>query len=50
MLRFIARGGVIGFVWPIRTYPGDNHNIADNFGLAMQRSIAFFDQYVKGTG
>ncbi len=29
-------------------YPGDNHNIANNFGLAMQRSIAFFDKYVKG--
>ena len=32
------------------SYPGDNHNIANNFGLAMQRSIAFFDKYVKGTG
>ena len=29
-------------------YPGDNHNIANNFGLAMQRSIEFFDKYVKG--
>jgi dipeptidyl aminopeptidase/acylaminoacyl peptidase len=29
------------------TYPGDNHNISENFGLAMQRSIQFFDQYVK---
>jgi len=29
-------------------YPGDNHNIANNFSLAMQRSIAFFDKYVKG--
>ena len=30
------------------TYPGDNHNISANFGLAMQRTIAFFDEYVKG--
>jgi dipeptidyl aminopeptidase/acylaminoacyl peptidase len=30
------------------TYPGDNHNIANSFGLAMQRSIEFFDEYVKG--
>ncbi len=29
-------------------YIGDNHNIANNFGLAMQRSIEFFDQYMKG--
>jgi uncharacterized protein len=30
------------------TYPGDNHNINANFTLAMQRTVAFFDQYVKG--
>jgi dipeptidyl aminopeptidase/acylaminoacyl peptidase len=29
-------------------YVGDNHNIANNFSLAMQRSIDFFDEYVKG--
>ena len=29
------------------TYEGDNHNIANSFGLAMQRTIAFFDQYLK---
>ena len=28
-------------------YPGDNHNISNNFNTAMQRSIAFFDKYVK---
>ena len=28
-------------------YPGDNHNISENFSLAMQRSIQFFDKYVK---
>ena len=28
-------------------YEGDNHNIANNFGLAMSRSIHFFDKYVK---
>ena len=31
------------------TYPGDNHNISANFNLAMQRSIAWFDKYVKGS-
>jgi uncharacterized protein len=30
------------------TYPGDNHNISNSFGLAMQRSVAFFDRYLKG--
>ena len=28
-------------------YQGDNHNISNSFGLAMQRSVAFFDKYVK---
>ncbi|MEN6410782.1 MAG: alpha/beta fold hydrolase [Anaerolineaceae bacterium] len=30
------------------TYEGDNHNISTNFSTAMQRTIAFFDKYVKG--
>lgn len=29
------------------TYPGDNHNISKYFNLAMQRSIDFFNKYVK---
>lgn len=29
-------------------YPGDEHDIPNNFGIAMNRSIAFFDKYVKG--
>jgi dipeptidyl aminopeptidase/acylaminoacyl peptidase len=28
-------------------YPGDNHNINQNFSLAMQRTIEFFDRYLK---
>ena len=28
-------------------YPGDNHNLSKSFNTAMQRSIAFFDKYVK---
>jgi dipeptidyl aminopeptidase/acylaminoacyl peptidase len=31
------------------SYVGDNHNIANNFGLAMSRSIKFFDKYMKGS-
>src|SRR5574341_223855 len=29
-------------------YKGDDHDITDNFVLAMTRSIQFFDTYVKG--
>jgi fermentation-respiration switch protein FrsA (DUF1100 family) len=29
-------------------YPGDDHNIATYFSLAMQRTIEFFDTYLKG--
>ncbi len=28
-------------------YDGDNHNISKNFSTAMQRTIEFFDRYVK---
>jgi dipeptidyl aminopeptidase/acylaminoacyl peptidase len=28
-------------------YEGDNHNISNSFGTAMQRSIEFFDRFVK---
>lgn len=29
------------------TYPGDDHNISASFNNAMQRSIEFFDRYLK---
>jgi dipeptidyl aminopeptidase/acylaminoacyl peptidase len=31
-------------------YPGDNHNLSKNLGTALQRSVAFFDRYVKNAG
>lgn len=31
-------------------YEGDNHNISIYFGVAMQRSVAFMDRYVKSSG
>jgi dipeptidyl aminopeptidase/acylaminoacyl peptidase len=34
----------------LHVYEGDNHNISANFGTAAQRSVAFFDRYVKGEG
>lgn len=30
-------------------YEGDNHNLSNNFGTAMQRTIQFFNKYVKGS-
>lgn len=30
------------------TYPGDDHNLSNNFSIAMNRSVAFFDKYIKG--
>jgi dipeptidyl aminopeptidase/acylaminoacyl peptidase len=38
----------VGGMVELYTYEGDDHNLANYFGLAMQRSIAFFDTYVKG--
>ena len=29
------------------TYPGDDHNIAQNFGPAITRSVAFFNKHLK---
>jgi dipeptidyl aminopeptidase/acylaminoacyl peptidase len=29
------------------TYTGDDHDITTNFGIAMNRSVAFFDKYLK---
>jgi dipeptidyl aminopeptidase/acylaminoacyl peptidase len=31
-------------------YEGDNHNLSNNFNTAMQRSVAFFDRYLKPQG
>ncbi|MGC9466948.1 MAG: alpha/beta hydrolase family protein [Anaerolineae bacterium] len=31
-------------------YQGDDHNISANFGTAIQRSVEFFDRYVKMAG
>jgi len=36
-----------GKVVELYTYPGDNHNIANSFGVAMGRTIQFFDRYLK---
>ena len=37
----------VGKAYELYTYPGDNHNISNNFGAAMFRTIQFFDAYLK---
>jgi dipeptidyl aminopeptidase/acylaminoacyl peptidase len=37
-------GGTVEFY----SYPGDNHNLTGYFGTAMERSVRFFDTYLKG--
>lgn len=39
-----------GKIAELHTYPGSDHNISQGFDLAMQRTIQFFDEYVKGSG
>lgn len=36
-----------GKPYELYIYPGDNHNLSGSFSLAMQRTIAFFDRYLK---
>ncbi len=45
-----ARLEEVGQTAELYIYEGDNHNISANFRTAAQRSVAFFDQYVKGSG
>jgi dipeptidyl aminopeptidase/acylaminoacyl peptidase len=44
--QIVAVGGMVENF----TYPGDNHNISGNLGVALTRSVQFFDKYVKGVG
>ncbi len=30
-------------------YPGDNHNLSNEFSLAMARTLAFYERYLKAT-
>ncbi len=36
-----------GRPFELYTYPGNDHNLRQSFTLAMQRSVAFFDRYLK---
>ena len=39
----------MGHMAELYLHENDNHNISNSFGVAMQRSLEFFDQHVKGT-
>ena len=38
----------VGYGVEFYSYPGNDHNITTSISLAMQRSVIFFDRYVKG--
>jgi len=42
--EILEAGGIVEYY----QYKGDNHNISENFGDAMFRTLQFFDKYVKG--
>jgi dipeptidyl aminopeptidase/acylaminoacyl peptidase len=46
-IRLAEQARVAGQTADLYTYEGDNHNISANFSKAMQRTIEFFDQYLK---
>lgn len=45
---FIQEMEDVNMPYEFYTYEGDDHNISANYREAMQRTVAFFDQYVKG--
>lgn len=46
-IRLAEQARAAGQIADLYTYAGDNHNISENFNLAMQRTIDFFDAYLK---
>jgi len=46
-IRLAEEVRAVGGIADLYTYEGDNHNISKYFTTAMDRTIAFFDQYLK---
>ena len=46
-IRLAEEVRAVGGIADLYTYEGDNHNISKYFTIAMERTIAFFDQYLK---
>ena len=46
-IRLAEEVRAVGGIADLYTYEGDNHNISKYFTTAMDRTIAFFDRYLK---
>jgi dipeptidyl aminopeptidase/acylaminoacyl peptidase len=46
-IRLAEEVRAVSGVADLYTYEGDNHNISQYFTIAMDRTIAFYDQYLK---
>lgn len=46
-IRLAEQGRAVGRDVELYTYENDNHNISGHFSQAMDRTIAFFDRYLK---
>jgi uncharacterized protein len=46
-IRLAEEVRAVGGIADLYTYEGDNHNISKYFTTAMDRTIVFFDQYLK---
>jgi len=46
-IRLAEQARNAGQVADLYIYEGDNHNISANFSIAMERTIKFFDSYLK---
>ena len=46
--RLAEQVKAVGGVVELYEYEGDNHNLSGSFGLAMARTLEFFDRYLKG--
>jgi dipeptidyl aminopeptidase/acylaminoacyl peptidase len=46
-IRLAEEVRAVGGIADLYTYDGDNHNISKYFTTAMDRTIAFFDKYLK---
>ncbi len=45
--KLVQQGAAAGQTIELFTYPGDDHNLSGYFSLAMNRTIEFFDRYLK---
>lgn len=46
--KLFAQVQAVGKPVEFFSYKGDNHNISNNLAIAIQRSVEFFNKYIKG--